>query len=100
MAVDTNQYFVGTVGTVIDVDVGTDISTATTTEIRFIKPDKTTTGTWVAAQHPTDVNKIRYTIISGDWDTPGVWTANAFIAFATWSGPGKTFSWELKDINK
>ena len=63
-----SNYHVGDFGTVFDLDTTVDLSAATTLEIQYKKPDGTT-GAWAGAQQ--DTTKIRYTILTGDWDQAG-----------------------------
>ena len=63
---------VGEEGKVIDVDCGTDISTSSSRTLRVTKPDGSQVA-WTAIVHPTNSNKVRYTVQSGDWDLVGDW---------------------------
>lgn len=68
------KIYLGDYGTVLDLDVGEDISTATAVRIYYEKPSGAT-GFWTAALQ--DTNKVRYTTQSGDFDEAGVWTLQA-----------------------
>jgi len=68
----TPVHKVGEEGKVIDLDCGTDISASTSRTMRVTKPDGSQVN-WTAVVHPSDNNKIRYTVQSGDWDLPGDW---------------------------
>lgn len=87
-----NKIYVGDVGTVITLDVGEDVSTATTMDIVYKKPDGTT-GTWNATLSGT--TKIQYTTVSGDIDESGKWYVHAYIVLPSWSGIGETASFEV-----
>ncbi len=72
------EIHIGDIGTIFEVviqedGVAIDISTATTQQILFAKPDGTKlTKTSVFKTDGTD-GVIQYTTISGDIDTDGIW---------------------------
>lgn len=72
----TPVHKVGEEGKVIDVDCGTDISASSSRVLRVTKPDNSLVA-WTAVVHPSNNNKIRYTVQSGDWDLRGDWYAQA-----------------------
>lgn len=72
------------IGTLIKVDVGSDVTGATVHKIKFIKPDGTT-GEWdatVATQY------LQYTTVDGDLNQIGEWVVQALVTTAsgTWHG--------------
>lgn len=76
--------FLNDIGTLIKLDVGSDVTGATVHKIKFIKPDGTT-GDWdatVATQY------LQYTTVDGDLDQVGEWVAQALVTTAsgTWHG--------------
>ena len=73
----------GDVGTVIDVDACTDISTGTTFQLLMLKPDRTTEVIWSATLHPTINTKIRYVTAPGDLDQAGQWLGNVRVVLPT-----------------
>ena len=82
-----SKIYIGDVGTIIRVDAGQDISTATTLDIKYRKPDGTE-ATWTGVLDGT--NFVRYTTIAGDLDQTGGWQIQLVIALPGWSGCGET----------
>lgn len=88
------KYYVGDVGTEILVDTGSDISSASTLELRVKKPDGTT-DTWTGTLDGTD--SISYTTVSGDFDQSGEWTLQAYVVLPSWTGRGESVAFTLYD---
>lgn len=63
-----NQVFRGQ-SLLIEIDMGQDVSGASTPTILYTKPDGTT-GSWIAT---TNVNKLTYAAANGVLDIPGTW---------------------------
>jgi len=80
---------VGDVGTVIELDTGADISTATTVGIKYKKPDNST-GEWTGSVSTIDgvQSGVSYTLQSGDIDQCGLWIMHAHVIMPTWQGHG------------
>jgi hypothetical protein len=76
--------FKNDIGTVIQVDVGSDVTGATTSRIKFIKPDGTS-GYWNAT---ISTQYLRYTTVEDDLDQVGEWDAQAYVELAAgkWHG--------------
>lgn len=83
----SDKVYVGDYGTVISVDCGEDISTATVTELKVQKPGGDTV-TWTASIYGTDY--LRYIIQDGDLDEAGVWKVQAAVTLPSWKGLGET----------
>ena len=88
------NIFVGDIGTVFEATIKengvvVDVSTATTKELLFLRPDDSTIT--ATAQFTTDGTdgKIQYTTQAGDITIPGVWKWQGKITFAT-GGPFHT----------
>lgn len=79
------KVYEGDIGTVIELDVGEDISSSSTRRIYYTKPSGTT-GFWAATLVGT--SRISYTTESGNLDEDGVWSLQAYIVTAsgTWRG--------------
>jgi hypothetical protein len=77
------------IGTVFEVDVGADISAATTTDLKVIKPSGASV-TWVGAANGGTNTQIDYTIIADDLDEAGRYRLNAYVVTASWDGHGET----------
>lgn len=81
------------VGTLLRVDVGADITDATTTTLYVTKPDGETVE-WAGSV--SDCNKeIWYTIQAGDWDQAGEYLLQAFVTTPAWSGRGDTVAFQI-----
>lgn len=90
----TNKSYVGDIGTILEVDCGVDISSATTHNLMVQKPDLTTvelTGTVYNS------NYIRYTTIAGDFDQEGVYRIQSKIVIPAWQGLGETVKLRVYD---
>lgn len=81
----TTKSYVGDTGTVITLDCGTDISTASARSIAVRKPDLTTTS-WAADASGTD--SVAFTTLADTLDQPGVWRLQAVVTLGsgTWRG--------------
>lgn len=94
-----DEIHVGDVGTVFEVTIQDDgvavnISTATTKEIIFRKPDKTkVTKAANFSSNGTD-GKIRYTTVANDLDQAGLWSLQAHIVLPSgdWKSSTSEFS--------
>jgi hypothetical protein len=87
-----NKYYVGDIGTVIDVDLGENISTATSVAFSILKPDGTTE-TWEAEIYAD--NYLRYATQEGDLDQAGTYKIQPLITLLAWSGRGETAEFEI-----
>jgi len=77
---EESKMYVGDIGTLWRIDVGSDVSAAITYNIQVRKPDGTAV-TW-SATLDTDGQTLLYTIASGDYNLPGVYTAHAEVIYA------------------
>jgi len=82
------KLYVGDVGTQLQVDVGHDITSATSAAISVKKPD----GTIVEWAGTPNVTRIDYNIQANDFDQEGTYYAQALVVLPTWSGRGETFT--------
>lgn len=78
--------FLGDVGTLILIDVGTDVSTATDRKVKYLKPNGVR-GEWDGVLSGT--NFITYTTIAGDLDSIGEWRVQVKIVMPTGSWHGE-----------
>jgi len=81
------------IGTVFTVDVGTDISDATVTTLKYTKPDGST-GEWAGALDGTTA--ITYTVIVDDLDLTGRWKIQAYVETPAWQGHSGIGTFEVK----
>lgn len=84
-----SKIYKGDEGTVLEVDVGEDISTATTTELKVLKPDGAP-ATWVGSVNGLVNTQIDYTIVNGDLDQAGKYRLQAYVVTVAWDGRGET----------
>lgn len=81
-----SKVYVGSIGTLIALDCGEDVSTATVRTIKARRPDGTTVD-WTSFADGTD--GIAYTTVSGDLSMVGLWTFQAYVELPSgWKGPG------------
>jgi len=86
-----NEIREGDIGTVLRLTVMDgadvqDISTATTTQMIFVKPSQTKVTK--DAEFTTDGTdgQIQYVTVEGDLDETGVWQRQAYIVMPGWTG--------------
>lgn len=84
--------FLNDIGTIISVDVGSDITGATTHVIKYIKPDGES-GQWTAT---VSTQYLLYTTVDQDLDQIGEWTVQAFVVTASGSWHGETTRFEVQ----
>jgi len=79
------SIFLNDIGTLVNVNVGTDISGATVHRIKYVKPDGTS-GFWEATI--SNSQYLQYITIDGDLDQIGEWIIQALITTVsgTWHG--------------
>ena len=87
-----SKHYVGTTGTEILLNTGSDISGATVTEMLVKKPSGATV-TWTATILTGDPDLpdnvyLKYVVQAGDWDEEGEWEIQADVELPSWSGPG------------
>jgi len=90
-----NKTYVGNVGTVIDIDMGQDISGATTTDLYVKKPDGTE-ATWSGEIYGS--NYIRYVIEEDDLNEAGRYYVQPYLVISDWSGYGKTVDFKVYEL--
>lgn len=80
------EVFEGTVGQKIILDVGVDITAATTKQIKYKKPNGPTQ-VWTATEETS--TSISYTTTAAsDIRGPGMWLLQAYIVTPTWTDHG------------
>lgn len=83
----TPKVYVGDTGTVITLDCGQDITSATARSIEVRKPGGATT-TWAAVASGT--NAISFTTAADSLDIPGAWKLQALVVMPSGSWRGTT----------
>jgi hypothetical protein len=85
-----NKIYKDDIGTEIILDTGVDITSATTHDIKYKKPDGTL-GSWTGTIK--DTTKVSYTIIASDLDQSGEYEVQAYIVMTgTWRGETVAFT--------
>ncbi len=90
-----DKMYVGDIGTEFIVDCGSDLTGATTTDLRVKKPDGTVE-TWAAAIYNT--NYLKYTIVSGDLDQEGEYELQSYVVLPSWTGRGETVEFTVYSL--
>lgn len=83
----SKNIYVGAVGTEIVLNTFTDLTTASTTKIRYRRPDFVE-GEWPATVFET--TKVRYITQADDIAPSGVWTLQAYVELPDWEGLGSS----------
>ena len=86
------KIYINDIGTELIVDCGTDISTATTTNLLVSKPNGKVV-TWVGTISNTTC--IKYNTLLNDLDQAGEYKLQAYIVLPTWSGRGQNSSFTV-----
>ena len=86
------KIYKGDVGTIIKLDTGNDLNSATTTKIKWKDPDGQT-GEWIAdIETPAADGYISYKITNGDLNKKGTWKVQSYVEFDTDHWLGETIS--------
>ena len=83
------KYYVGDVGTLVLVDVKSDITTGTVFKMKILKP-LGGEAEWTATREGQ--TRMKYNIVAGDWDEPGHYKLQAYVETPSWIGRGDTVS--------
>lgn len=91
-----SKHYVGETGSLLLLDTGILVGSVTEKHIKYRKADGTTTGTWSASLYSsysalaltTGTYFLSRTLLSTDFDQPGDWVFQAFVAAVdgTWLG--------------
>jgi len=87
-----SKIYIGDIGTAIKVDTGSDLATATTTNIQIKKPDDSVE-IWVGAVVEDTV--IQYTSTVDTFDQIGNYEGQAVVVLPSWDGLGETFTFKV-----
>lgn len=93
-----SKMYEGDIGTVIRIDCGSDVTSATTKEIRITLPTGATT-TWSASFSSGLPSSIEHTCIAGDL-IAGKYKGQVYIELPAWSGLGETFEFTVYNAFK
>jgi hypothetical protein len=83
------------IGTVVIVDCGEDISSATTSDLIVLKPGDSTEYTWSGIVY--NDNFVKYTTVAGNFDTVGIYKIQPYVVLTTWAGLGETVEIRVHD---
>ena len=92
-----DKSYIDDIGTVITVDVGVDITDATSVKLLVKKPDGTEvewTGTVYSTQY------IRYTVVEDDFDQAGTYKVQSYVVTPDGTWKGETDSFKVYDEYK
>jgi hypothetical protein len=84
-----SQVFVGDVGTIIQLETGVDLSSATTVTIRVKKKGEKhqiSVEEWTGTVAST--TKVRHVSAAGDFDVAGTYLLQAHVLMPSWEGYG------------
>jgi hypothetical protein len=84
-----NKIYIGDIGTIIRIDMGEDISTASGLKLKVQKPNGTEV-VWVPIIDAS--NYLSYTTVDKDIDQIGVFKITPQMVLGEWSGSGDTVS--------
>lgn len=90
----TVKHYIGEIGTRVLVDVKSDISVATVTDLKVKKPDGKVV-IWPGNVYGANNDFIRYVTVAGDFSVAGIYKLQAVIESPTWTGPGNTDEFEI-----
>jgi len=77
------KVYLNDIGTAFKVTVGTDLTNATLTELRVLKPGDTMTTTWTATIDDALNGILEYIISTGDLNTAGIYRLQAYVELST-----------------
>lgn len=86
------KVYVGDVGTIIEIDMGEDISTATNLKLIVQKPNMTEVE-WIPTIYGT--NYLRYKTVANDLNTDGRYMINPVLTLGEWSGSADTVFFDV-----
>ena len=91
-----SSVYVGDAGTELVMNLGTDISDATVTKIKYKKPNGDI-GEWVATI-ASNLQSISYSTESNDLDVSGEWSLQSYVVTPSWTGHGTTAVLIVRDL--
>ena len=91
-----SKYYQYDTGTVIVVNVCSDLTGLTQAEFRILKPSGAE-ATWAATLVPGETQKLQYTVGSGDWNEAGTYKLQPYVVIPGWSGLGDTVQFRIHE---
>ena len=89
------KIYKGDIGTILIVDVKSDISDATKLSLKVLDPDGISRE-WAGTLEGT--TKIKYVIISGDLDKVGTYKVQPYVERPGWIGRGETAVFFVNEV--
>ena len=89
------KIYKGDIGTVLIVDVKTDISDATKLSLKVLDPDGISRE-WAGTLEGT--TKIRYVVVEGDLNKVGIYKVQPYIERPGWTGRGETVEFFVNEV--
>lgn len=93
MTTTPSKLYVGDVGTVITVNLQSDISAATKLELHVWKPGAAAAVVWTGELEGDD--SIRYEVQANDLNVPGKYTLQAYVELPEWQGHGNSVTFNV-----
>lgn len=90
------KIFINDIGTEILLDTSVNLTTASVTDIKYLKPNGST-GIWNASIQ--DDTKLKYIAIASDFDTVGEYRLQASVWLPSWRGHGNTAKLVVHALN-
>lgn len=90
------KVYKDTVGVLIQIDMGEDISDASTISL-LVSKGGGSTDTWTATVSSSDNNVLEYTTVDGDLDEAGTYYVQPSLVFSNWEGLGETITFVVYD---
>ncbi len=94
---DNNKIYINDIGTIIKLNAGSDISTATVLKFKVIKPDKTT-DIWDAELDEENNYLANYTTVDDDLDQKGEYKIQLYVEMPEWKGHGETNTFRVYEL--
>ena len=89
---ECEKHFVGEVGTLVYVNCGEDVSSATNVSILLSRPDGTVIEkTALPIVFKESNNYVRFSIVEGDFNQEGDYTGQVELTLGPWTGKGSEF---------
>jgi len=89
-----SKVYVSDVGTYLILNCGTNISTASLTQVKVQKPSGATP-TWTGSIYSS--NYVRHRITTGDLSIAGTYHVQSYVEMGTYKGRGETAAFEVRN---
>ena len=90
---ECEKHYIGETGTIIYINCGEDVSSATNVSVLLERPDGTIVQrTATPVTYRDSVNYIVFIIEEGDFNQEGDYTGQVELTLGSWNGKGKEFT--------